>query len=312
MLRPAVAAVAAGALSFSLPAAALAAYAPSFEVSFGTYSAAGAPSVSSVMRQEIGEDPTRTIAAVFPPAFTYNPGFSVTGCRAEEERAAACPEASRLGEAVVLSPLGMASGPIHLTEDFRLFVPLRALGGLYEYRVVGKIRALADGSPELVFDELPPLPVTESRLRVDGGPKAIFLNPRNCGRYEIRGRFVSHEDAEVTRSAPIDITGCAQIPIVSSIRVSPGRVRAGRVATVTWRLSTAARWTRVEIHRAGSGAWRHVGTLRGPAAAGRNSLRIRRAGGRRLRPGRYRVLVRAVAEGDAVSRSRGAGFRVLG
>ena len=292
------------------PSTATGAYAPTAELAFDTYAPAVPPAVTSTMRQAAGEDPTRTIAARFPFGFTYNPALAVAGCGAADEMAATCPESSRLGTANVESPLGRAVGSVHLTTDFRLFVPLRALNGAYTQRVVGTIRALDDGSAEISFDNLPAVPVTESRIALQGGSRSIFVTPRDCGRYTVTTRFVSHAGAEVRRDLPVDISGCPVTPRIEALSVAPRRLRTGRRARVTWRLSTRARRTDVRLYRARRGLWRQVGGVRGPAAGGRNSLRIGpRFGGRRLRPGRHRLVLRAIGD-RAVSRARAVGFVV--
>ena len=296
-----------------LPAGpAAAAYAPQAELSFDSYGPGQAPGVTSVMRQALGEEATRTIAARFPLDFTLNPAFAVTGCDVVDPRTTDCPESSRLGVASVESPLGNGSGTVHLTTDFRLFVRFSAYGDLYQQPVTGTIHGYDDGA-EIVFDNLPNIPVTESRIALDGGPRAIFITPWRCGSYEVGARFVSQSGARIETGLPIEIAGCAEELAISAVRVSRRRVARGRRPKLSWQLSRAAAFTRVVLLRAKRGGWHELASARGPAAAGENSMKLPRRWRRRLAvPGRYRLELRAKASDGAISRSTAVRFRVVG
>lgn len=303
-----VAATALGALA--LPAAAWGAYAPKLDLRFDTRVAGAAPAVTSTMRQASGEEATRSIAARFPPGFTLNPGFAVVGCSGADVAANACTESSRLGQVDVVSMLGTATGPVHLTDDFRLFVPLRSLG--FTVSVFGTIRALDDGSAEMLINDLPPVSATQARIALDGGPRAIFVNPRTCGRYTVGTRFVSHSGAAVAQSLPLDIEGCRVPPAVTSLRVTRRRVRLGARTTLSWRLAQPVRRTDVALQRMRGGVWRDLGTVRRGGAAGRHTLAVgRRWRGRALRAGRHRLVLRAIAADGGLSRARSVAFTVL-
>lgn len=303
--RGVVVALALGVLA--TPGAAGAVYKPVVQLSFDTYAPAVAPAVTAVITQAPGEDTTRTIAARFPPGFTLNPGLAVTPCPGAAAAAGSCPETSRIGSASAQTPFGPGSGGIYLTDDFRLLVRILGLGGLVEVRVLGAIRALDDGSAEITFDGLPRTQITESRIALDGGSHGIFVNPRRCGRYEAGTRFVSHAGEQVSTVIPLDIAGCARAPRITSVRVSPRRIRAQRRAVLSWRLDGAASVTEVTLFRAAGRTWRQLGTVAAPAAAGRNTLVIRRRfAGRVLRAGAYRLVLRARAGDGTVSRGHTA------
>jgi hypothetical protein len=299
--------------ALAAPGSAGAVYKPVVQLAFDTYAPAAAPAVTAVVTQASGEDTTRTIAARFPPGFTLNPGLAVTGCPAPAVASGSCPETSRVGSASVQTPYGPGSGGIYLTDDFRLFAHMIGLGGLAEVRVLGAIRALDDGSAEITFDGLPRTPILESRLALDGGARGIFLNPRRCGRYEAGARFVSHAGEQVAAVLPLEITGCAPVPRITSVRVSPQRIQARRRAVLSWRLDRAASVTDVTLFRLAGTSWRQLGTASAPAAAGTNRLVIgRRFSGRVLRAGTYRLVLRARAGDGAVSRARAARMVVAG
>lgn len=307
--RAALLALAAACLA-AVPSSAGAAYAPRLELTFDRYEPAIAPAVTSTMRQQSGEDTTRTIAARFPPQFTLNPAFAVTGCPPAREQSDSCPPESRLGSIGIVSSFGPASGTLFLTEDFRIIASIQALGGLVRQRLTGHIRALDDGSPEIVFDDLPAVQVTEARIALDGGPRSIFITPRQCGRYEVGARFVSHAGAEVKVALPLEIVGCP-IPLrVAGVRVATA---TGGRTTVSWRLTAAAAYTTIDLYRRSRGAWRSLGAIRASGAAGDHRLTVGpRWRGRPLRVGRHRVALRATAGDGTASPARYAHFAALG
>jgi hypothetical protein len=300
------------ACSLAAPGVAAGAYNPTLELSFDSYQAGAAPAVTAVMRQELAEETTRTIASRFPPEVTFNPAFAVARCGPAEERARSCPAASQLGRASVVSPLGRAAGTVHLTSDFRLLALLEAVAGLVEAPIVGKIYALPDGSPEIVFDDLPNTPITEARLELDGGRRGIFLNPRDCRDYMVGARFVSRSGTVVRQDFPFEVVGCPRPPSITGAAVKPRRAVAGERLRLSWSLSEASLRTNVQLYRRAAGVWRSLGRRRAAGAQGANKLRIgRRWKGRRLRPGRYRVALRAIAAGGVHSRAAWARFRIV-
>lgn len=292
----------------AIPSSAGAAYAPRLELTFDRYEPAIAPAVTATMRQQSGEDTTRTIAVRFPPQFTLNPAFAVTGCPSAREQSDSCPPESRLGAVGIVSSFGPASGTLFLTEDFRIIASIQALGGLVRRRLTGHIRALDDGSPEIVFDDLPAIEVSEARVALDGGPRSIFITPRACGRYELGARFVSHSRAEVKVALPLEIVGCPVPLRVAAVRVR--NTTKGRT-TISWRLTAAAAHTTIDLYRRSRGAWRSLGAVSASGAAGDHRLTVgRRWRGRPLRVGRHRFALRATAGDGTASPSRYAHFAI--
>jgi hypothetical protein len=226
----------------------------------------------------------------------------VAGCTRAQEEADACPESSRIGRNRAVTALGEFSGPVYLSEDFRLLAYLRGLAGVVGDKFEGKLYLNADGSVETVFDNLPNFQATVAEIAIEGGRRGVLLTPRRCDRYTVTGTFESHAGDRVTRTVPITIAGCAVRPVISRLRARPRRFR--RRTTLTWRLSAPAVRTSVSVQRLSRRGWHELRTLR----ASGNSLRI---SGRRLRPGRYRFVVRARGSGGMLSRSRSVRARRL-
>ena len=96
-------------------------------------------------------------------------------------------------------------------------------------------------------------------------------------------------------------------PVLSELRVTPRRARPGRRRTVRFKSSEAATGTiRIRRRVTGTKRFRTVITLTRPVAAGTNAIRFKR----RLRRGRYRVVVTARDAASNVSAPVRARFRV--
>ena len=298
MLRRALVALLACAPLAAAPAAE-AAYRPVFSLKLSDTRPAAAPAVTATLTQAMGESANRRIAVRYPPQFGFNPGFAVTGCTPSQEQADACPQSSRLGSSRAVTALGSFSGPVYITEDFRVLAYLRGLGGAIGQKFEGKLYLGPDGSVETVFDDLPNFSATFSEIAVEGGSRGILLTPRACGNYTVKGTFTSHAGETVTALVPVAIQGCVERPAITGLRARPRRFR--RRTTLSWRLSQPATRTTVSVQRLRRSGWRELRTLVASGRAGRNALRI---SGRRLRPGRYRFVLRAEGPNRLLSRSR--------
>jgi len=294
-----VACVLMGGVGAGVPAA-HGAYAPRVEL---TVPADGGPSspaaVSSLITQEDGEDATRTIEARLPGTFGFNAAFALVGCTAQEERAAACPESSRIGVLEADSPFGPASGTMHLTEDFRLFGKIEAYGGLVRLTVNGVMEVLPGQEVVVRFDDLPEVPSRRMRLALEGGTRTPLALPRDCGTHVIKVRLVSHAGDVRDSEHPVLVAGCPRVPEILSARVDRARVAPRSGALLRWRLRGDAVRTEVTLRELVRGRWHERGTVPVATTAGVQTLRVGpRWRGSRLRAGRYRaVLVVVAADG---------------
>jgi hypothetical protein len=274
-------------------AAASAAYTPIPALELSTHAPLAAPAITSSLTQPSGQNATRTIAAVFPHAFTYNPRFHVPGCAPADEQAGTCPEATRLGTIEVTTPFGSANGPVNLMRDLRLVAFMDAYGGLIQQRMVGTVTVHDDGAAEIVFDNLPNIPATFGRIALEGGDHGVLVNPRECGRYTVHAKLTSHQDEVVEQDLPIAITGCHREVAVRRPRF------AGRV--LRWAVSEPA-VTRVLLLRRTPREWRQVRAWR----TARTRLELASA----LAPGRWQFLLRAVTADGRASFARAVRVRV--
>ena len=275
----------------ALAAAAAATYTPSAAIELSSYAPGAAPAVTSTSTLHPDQSPTESVAARFPPAFTYNPAFDMPGCAPADEEAWACGEDSRIGRFEASSPLGDGAGPIHLMQDMRIVAFVEAYAGLGRFRINGTFNVLDDGSAEVVFTGLPELPADGGRIVLEGGDRSIMVNPRRCGEYEVRVRFTSHAGEVADIGLPIAITGCRDLPEIRRVRLRGGVLR--------WRVGEPA-VTEVRLLRLAGGEWRELRRWR------TRGQRVRVGA---LRPGRYRVMLRARTADGRVSQARWLSIR---
>jgi secreted trypsin-like serine protease len=115
-----------------------------------------------------------------------------------------------------------------------------------------------------------------------------------------------------TPGRPMPAARDAVPPVLNGARLSSARLRAGRKATLTFRLSEAAAVTATVLKKQGSRYRPLSPTLPLAANAGMFSRRFdTRLGGRRLKPGRYKLSLTAVDAGGNTARAVTVPFRIV-
>ncbi len=115
-----------------------------------------------------------------------------------EEVDAACPDASKLGTATIISPAlpKPLQGALYqrTPEEGRLFGLWLVTDDLgLHVKLPGEIEANKEtGQLTAVFSDLPQVPVSEISLDVWGGPRAPLKNPDSCGTYSTSYAFTPH------------------------------------------------------------------------------------------------------------------------
>jgi hypothetical protein len=228
-----------------------AAYDPRFSMTVDPATPSSPTAVTGTVTQASGESATREQRVRYPPSFGFNPGFDVQPCTRAAEDAQACPESSAIGTASAQTTFGEFSGPVHLTEDYRLVIFLRGFAGLVQaQKVEGRLELHPDGSVETVIRDLPDVQSTQARVALLGGSKSLVLTPRTCGEHVVRAVFTSHRDEVAERTASIAISGCDTHPRFVVAAADPARVRRRTArTTLVWRLDDAGQATVVSIRR---------------------------------------------------------------
>src|SRR4051794_9122352 len=290
--------IATAGVTLALSAPASAAYAPKLQIALDPATASKPPAITSVVTQQAGETPSKTVKVSFPVGFSPQLGAKVDSCQPADEDNGSCPPSTQLGtahaDASVLGLPAAFDGTVHLAgvqgARFRLVIFLHnpTFG---DQKIVGSAAVRPDGGYDTTFDNLPDILVTSFRLALAGGEKALLQNPSTCGTFVFHAAFTSQQDEQAAADFPVDITGCA--PKAPRPLVLSG-VKLARDGSVRFTLSAPAKGA-VTIKRAG----RKVAARAYSGRAGANRVRTRR-----LRPGRYVVAITATGVDGKVLRRR--------
>jgi hypothetical protein len=192
---------------------------------------AGAPTgLSAVLKipqdenpEDTGTPPMREAKVTLPPGMTIASGAAdgLEACSAEqvgfgEEVEAQCPDASKLGSAIIVSPAlpeplhgALYQGTPEPGHLFRLWLVTDEFG--LHVKLPGEIKADPQtGQLTTSFEDLPQVPVEEIDLEVWGGPRAPLKNPDTCGTYATSYSFQAwSQDPAVTGQSQMTIDeGC--------------------------------------------------------------------------------------------------------
>ncbi len=247
------------------------------------------PALVATVTQKNGESAIRSVAVVFPKAFTYNEAFTVPRCQPPQEAEEACPPESKLGTVKGVSPLAPAEGEVFVTDDLRLVSFVKAAGGLLQFTVTGTITLDPSGGFSVKFEGLPNIALTSLTLDLEGGERALVKNPGTCGDFPFTANFDSFDGDVVTQHPTVSITGCPPRLAITGVRAT----KRERGVSLRWTASAGTKATQVVLRRTGR-------TVRTRTVTG---TRTRFA---KLKPGRYVAILRATADGTRSKATREA------
>jgi hypothetical protein len=196
----------------------------------------------------------RRATVALPSGMSINPSSAggLQACsdadtRLEQEGAASCPDASKLGTVTLTTPLldHPIGGSIFLRtqnsddplsgEMFRIAVEIRSDDDGVFIRLPGAIKAdPTTGQLTAVFDDLPQLPFSSMRLRFKDGSRAPLVNPSECGVHTASAVLTAWSGKVVPVQSSFEVSGCS-----GSHRFDP-HVVAGLVNPVAASSSTFA------------------------------------------------------------------------
>jgi hypothetical protein len=297
--------------AFFAPATAQAAYAPKLSATVSpTNNPGGGMAFSSTVTQAGDEDATKKAVVHLPVGVAFNvPGLNkITACKPAERDAKACPEGSRIGDAVADTAVGQLSGGVYLGERIEIYIILRnptlALLGQEPGPITGKTVFRPDGGADSILDNLP-TDVTPTRFQLSfhGPPNQVLNSPRICGKIPFIGEFTSKNGATVKSTSFVDFTGCRKPGVaLSGLRLAPATVLVGRNAALVYSLNRDAA---VEVNVRRRGKRKVLGRTSFAGKEGDSRVRVVT---RKLTPGRYIVTIRATADGG--SSARGLPLRI--
>ena len=289
-----------------LPAAAHAAYAPKLAVQITpTNNPGGGVQFSSTVTQASDEDATKSAVVHLPVGVAFNATTlsTVPPCKHAERDAKACPENSRIGDAVADTSAGQLSGGVYFGEALETYIILRnptlALLGLEPGPITGHTVIRPDGGADTVLDDLPTdVTPTRFRLTFHGPPKSILNAPRTCGPFPFSGDFTSKNGEKVHSATSVTFTGCQPPGVaLSNVKLTPRTVRQGRNASISYTLNRDAQ---VEVNVRRRGKTKILGRSRFAGKEGFLRVRVVTS---RLTPGYFMVTVKATAAGKSSARS---------
>src|SRR3954468_23425878 len=109
--------IATAGVTLALSAPASAAYAPKLQIALDPATASKPPAITSVVTQQAGETPSKTVKVSFPIGFGPQLGAKVGSCSPADEANQACPPDTQLGtakaNATVLGLPAEFSGTVH-------------------------------------------------------------------------------------------------------------------------------------------------------------------------------------------------------
>jgi hypothetical protein len=185
----------------------------------------------------------RRASVTLPQGLTINPS-SADGLAActdaqlglGQEGAASCPDASKLGNVLLRTPLldHPLTGSIFLRtqnskdplsgELFRMAVEIRSDDDGIDIKLPGAIMAnpVSDkpesGQLTTVFDQLPQLPFNAMTLHFKTGPRAPLASPSTCGVHTTEVDLLSWGNIPVHTSSSFTTTGCKPAAFAPTFR----------------------------------------------------------------------------------------------
>ncbi len=129
---------------------------------------------------------------------------------------ATCPEASKIGEVTIHSPLLEAElkGALYLasqdTNPFAsplvLYIIIDEPDSPIRVKLAGEVRISATGRLVSVFKNTPPLPFETLKLHLFGGERASQATPPLCGSYETDASFVPWSEEPGVPAVPANVS----------------------------------------------------------------------------------------------------------
>jgi hypothetical protein len=249
------------------------------------------PPVTTTLKFDPEEAALKRAEVTLPISLGPNFAAAQRACPREQADASACPESSRVGTAIIDSPLQAVPvrGPVYIAYNTSAALPglMVMLPPPVGVRLDG-VLALLVNKTQNTFASNPDLPVRSFTLSFDGGrpDSALVLTQDLCAKgtdVSLRVKLVAHNGKESTFAQQLATPGCDPRATVSV-------KRRGKLATMVARVTAA---------RGGPGVTSVAVAL--PKALRRGKPRATvLAGGRKLQPlrtGKRRVSIRFAGDG---------------
>ncbi len=213
----------------------------------------------------------RDLAVTLPEGVTLNPSFAngLQVCTEGELAAGACPDASKIATAKIVTPLLPAGRPLEgavylaSPQSFETFPqgkPFEALfaidllaeepasgllielPGRLEVGGEPEVEGLAPGQVQATFENAPQLPLADTEIHFLGGERALLSTPARCGTYTTSAAFVPWSGAPpvqarssfeiVPQAGPCSGQGAA-LGFAPTLAAGPANLDAGSFSPLT-------------------------------------------------------------------------------
>ncbi len=182
------------------------------------------PGIEATLTAPDGSAKIKKAEVKLPLSIALDPNNAQALCKPEQRTALACPKSSIVGQATAVSLLRHPlTGPIYFVEGLRkaasgrtirtlpkLWIPLSGEGVTIDVDASSAV----DSTDRLAttFDGIPDAPVTEFRLKINGGKHGILVvsgNPATCARDKtVDSRFTGHNGQVLVSKSQVSIEGC--------------------------------------------------------------------------------------------------------
>jgi hypothetical protein len=158
-----------------------------------------------------------------------------------------CPDASKLGTVEIETPFldSPLSGSVYAAAQgqnpfdslLAVYFTLEGLG--VGVKIAGEVKANPlTGQLTTVFTKNPPLPFSELRVRLFGGPGAPLSNPADCGTALSTSMLTFYSSTTALEpSSAFNVTGCAPGRFTPALAAGTTNAKAGAYAPFTLKLS---------------------------------------------------------------------------
>jgi hypothetical protein len=184
------------------------------------------PNAGLLNKDAIAEGQAKKVEVDLPEGMTINPsaGNGLAGCSpadlaretASSPQGAGCPDASKIGEVKIKTPLleEEASGSLYVAtphdNPFGSLIALYMVAKIPERGILikqaGKVTADPNtGRLTTTFDDLPQIPFSSFDLHFREGGRAPLLTPPTCGTYDVVTRFVPWSAQDPDNPAPEEV-----------------------------------------------------------------------------------------------------------
>ncbi len=182
------------------------------------------PGIEATLTAPNGSANIKKAEVKLPLSLALDPDNAQALCKPEQRAALSCPKASIVGQATAVSLLRRPlTGPVYFVEGLRkaangrtirtlpkLWIPISGEGVTVDLDASSAV----DSTNRLAttFDNLPDAPVTDFRLKINGGKHGILVvsgNPGTCDRDKtIDSRFTGHNGQVEVAKSQVSIEGC--------------------------------------------------------------------------------------------------------